>query len=357
MPGFQPFVGLFPLAFVDRDPVGPEDLAVDVAAREVGVRLEHICRQAPPHHQFDNALGNALVDQVRDAGMAEDVRGDVFLYPGPPCQPFELHANRAVRQRRVMLGDKDRHCRGDGPEGIVALPFDQEFPGHHQPDVPGPACLEVHVHHNAVVVEPEVAPFHRADLTDTEPALVEHHYDGPVPARGAGFDNLGDLIGCEEVGGNLGHGVVGRDLEAADLLFRDGDKLICDEPEVELLDDEDVVRDRVLLERASANAPAVFECCNPCIDRGHIVLIELADEAPPSDQRVGEFVGPFPAEVTRGEHLFGKGTDKLSITGYYDPRFQALQEGSLLVVGLEKVEEVVVRGQWSTERRTFHASV
>jgi len=84
LPRFQPFVGLFPLAFVDRDSVGPEDFAVDIAVCEVGASLEHICRQAPPHHQFDHALGDALVDQVCDTVVAEDVRGDVFLYPGPP---------------------------------------------------------------------------------------------------------------------------------------------------------------------------------------------------------------------------------------------------------------------------------
>ena len=262
LPGRQPFVGLLPLALVDRDPVGPEDLAVDVAAREVSIGLEHVRRQAAPHHQFDDALRDVLVDQVRDAGMTEDMRGDVLPDSGPLDEAPELHAYRAVRQRGVVLGNEDRHCGCNRHKRVIALPFDQELSGHHQPDVPGLAGLEVHIYHNAVVIEPEVAPFHQADLPDAESAFVQHHHDGQVPACGAGIDDRGDLVCGEEVGGDLGHGVVGRHLEAADLLLRDWDKFIGNEPEVELLDDENMIRDGVLLERSAPDAPAVFQCCN-----------------------------------------------------------------------------------------------
>ena len=49
------------------DSVGPQDLVVDVLAGQIGIGLEHIGREAAPHHQFDHTFGNVLFNQVRDS--------------------------------------------------------------------------------------------------------------------------------------------------------------------------------------------------------------------------------------------------------------------------------------------------
>lgn len=53
-----------PLTFGDS--IGPQDLIVDVFSREMGIGLEHIGREAAPHHQLDDTLGYVFFDEVRD---------------------------------------------------------------------------------------------------------------------------------------------------------------------------------------------------------------------------------------------------------------------------------------------------
>jgi len=73
----------------------------------VGVGGEHIGVDIAPHHQLDYRLLHALVDEVGDPGVAEDVRGDLLLDPGPLCELVKVLVDRAVGERLVLVCDED----------------------------------------------------------------------------------------------------------------------------------------------------------------------------------------------------------------------------------------------------------
>ena len=263
----------------------------------MGVGLEHVGREAAPHHQLDHALRYVLFDEVGDTGMAEDMRGNMLLDSGPLRKALELHGHGPVGKCCLVFGDEDRHFVRNRFCRVIVLPFCQGLAGHDEPDVPWLTGLEVHIRDDAPLVEGKVAPFHPPDLADAEPAFVEHHDDGPVAAAGAGADHRGDLFGREQVRGDLGHGLVMRGLEGLEFLFRDCDVLVLDEPEVELFEDDHVVGDRVLHELPAPLAPAGFQCRNAGIECGHIVFLERADEASPADKCVRNFIRTLGAGV------------------------------------------------------------
>ena len=215
--------------------------------------------------------------------MAENMRGDMLLDPGPLRKSLELHGHGPVCEGRLVLRDEDRHLVGDRFCRVIILPFCQGLAGHNEPDVPGLAGLEVHVRDDAPLVEREVAPFHSPDLTDTEPALVEHHDNGPVTAACAGAHHRGDLFGREQVRGNFGHGLVMGCLEGLEFLFRNRDVLVLDEPEVELFEDDHMVGDGVLHELPAPFAPAGFQRSDAGIKCSHVVFLKRADETSPAN--------------------------------------------------------------------------
>ena len=64
--------------------------------------------------------------------MAEYVRGDMLLDPGPLCQSLELQGHRPASEGRLVLRDEDRHLIGNRFCRIIVLPFCQGLAGHDE---------------------------------------------------------------------------------------------------------------------------------------------------------------------------------------------------------------------------------
>ncbi len=231
---------------------------------------------------------------------------------------------------------------------VVVLPFCQGLTGHNEADIAGLVGLEVHIRDHAPLVEGEIAPAHCPDLTDAEPAFVEHHDDGPVAAAGAGAHHRGDLFGREQVRGNLGHGLVMGCLEGLEFLFRDCDVLILDQPEVKLFEDDHVVGDGVLHELPAPLAPTGFQCCNAGVECSHIVFVERADEASPADKCVRDFVRTFGAGVAGRLQLSDEGPDERNITFGNFSFLQCSCKRSFGVICLDLMKGIIGNSTWGT---------
>jgi len=62
--GFQAALFESLTGFVLINPIGPQDLAIDILPGEVGIGLEHVRRETAPHHQLDHTLGYTIFDYV-----------------------------------------------------------------------------------------------------------------------------------------------------------------------------------------------------------------------------------------------------------------------------------------------------
>ena len=284
--------------FILGDAVGPENLIINVGPGKVSIGLEHVRIETSPHHQLDHALGYALFDQMGNPRVPEDVRGDMLCNAGPPCDPLQLQVYRGMGEWSGVIGDEYRHLIRNRSEGVIVLPGGNVFPGHHEPDISGFVCLEVHVHDHSPLIEGQVPPFHHANLTDSKAALVEHHDNRSVNAPDTGVHHLGYLVGGQEVGCGLRHGLMVWGYEIAEFLFRDAGIAILDEPEVKLFDNDEVIDNGVFHELCATFTGPVFQGCNSRIKRRHIVLIKRSDKTTPANQRVGQVMGPFDAGIT-----------------------------------------------------------
>ena len=278
------------------DAVVAEDLGVDVGSAQVGIGLEHVCGEVSPHHQLDDTLGHPLRDQVRDAGVAEDVRGEMLLDACPLRNPLQPAANGRVDQLLAPRVEEDKRPPF-GSVGIIGPPLGEILPGHDQADVAGPPGLERDVDDHAVLVELEISPPHPADFADAEAAFVDGHDDRTVCAAAAGPDHGLDLVGGEEVPGHLGARVCGRRPDLLDLCQREGEILVLDQPDEKTLEFLDPVVAGVLLVGCSPPVPGVLKrrAAREDVPDGQRVI--GAEVAPPADHDVRVLVDPAVADA------------------------------------------------------------
>ena len=185
----------------------------------MGVGPEHIGADVAPHHELDHALGNAFLDEMRDPAVPEDMGGDVLPDACGLRDALEPLVDGRMGEWFAAFIDEDQRIAAR-VRFVAGPPLCQVFLGHDEPDVPGHVGLEVHVRDDAVFVKREIAPRHGPDLTDAEPAFVEHHDEGPVNGPGACLHHRGDLIGSQQVCGHLGHGILGRVSGVCGFCFR-----------------------------------------------------------------------------------------------------------------------------------------
>ena len=102
-------------------------------------------------------------------------------------------------------------------------------------------------------------------------------------------------------------------LEGLEFLFRNSDVLILDEPEVKLFENDHVVGDGVLHELPAPLALAGFQCRNAGIECSHIVFLERADEAWPTDECVSIFHARLVLVLRDDCKLSYKGPDERNI--------------------------------------------
>ena len=86
--GFERFLLLLSVLLLDPIMLYNRVLGIHPGQMEVGSK--HISVDISPHHLLDNGLGESFFYQISDPGMSEDVRSDLFLDPGPLCQPVNL---------------------------------------------------------------------------------------------------------------------------------------------------------------------------------------------------------------------------------------------------------------------------
>ena len=177
---------------------------------------EHIGADVAPHHELDHALRHLFLDEMRDAAVPEDMGGDMFFNARISRDYFEMLVDGRVNEGPAMHVHEDQRIPAR-VRLVTGPPLRQVFVGHDEPDIPGHVGLEVHVRNDAVFVEREIAPGHGPDLADAEPSFVQRHDEGPLNRAGACVHHSGDLIGCQQVRGHFGHGILGRYPELAEL--------------------------------------------------------------------------------------------------------------------------------------------
>ena len=265
----------------------------------MGIGPEHIGADVAPHHELNHALGNLFLDEVRDSAVPEDVGRDVFFNARTPGKDLEMLVDG--RMDEGLAADVHEDQRVPARVRLVAgPPLCQVFVGHDEPDVPGHVGFEVHVRNDAVFVEREIAPGHGPDLAYAEPSFIQRHDERPLHGAGTGFHHRGDLIGCQEVRGHLGHGVLGGYLELVKLGRIDFGVFVLDHPEIELLEDGDEIADRVLLEWALTAVFCISQFRNPGVQIGDSVAGKGPDEPAPAHESKREFVRPPGADVLAG---------------------------------------------------------
>lgn len=297
---FQPCRGV--VGVRDADPVGFEHRRVNVLPGEVSIRPEHISADVAPHHELDDALRDLFLNEMGDAAVPEDVGGDMLLNARTLGDNLEMLVDGRMDEGLAVHVHEDQ-----GVPARVRLvagpPLCQVFVGHDEPDVPGHVCLEVHVRNNAVFIEREIAPGHGPNLADAEPSFVQRHDESPLHGTGGCFHHSIDLIRCQQVRSHLGHGILGRYPEFAELALAEIRILVLDHPEVELFEDGNKIGNCVLLEWAltAALCCSQFRDCRVQITDG--VARKGPDEPAPGNQGKREFVRPPYADVLAGPEL------------------------------------------------------
>lgn len=319
---FQPRCSV--VAVRDTDAIGFEHRGVNVLTGEVGIGPEHIGTDVAPHHELDHALRDLLLDQVRNPAVAEDMRRDVLADPGSLRDTLEPLVDGRMNEGFAAFVHKDQPLPVR-VRFVASPPLCQIFPGHDEPDVPGHVGLEVHVRDDAIFIEREIAPGHGPDLANPEPAFVEHHDERPIHGPGARFHHRGDLVRCQQISSDLGHGVLGGRPEFMDLAFGQRGILVLDHPEVKLFEDGDEVADGVLLEWLLTAALCISQLWDCCVQVTDGVVSIRPDEPAPGNQREGELVRPPRADVLAGPEFCNKFPD----LGGIDRRDGEVQKGGL----------------------------
>lgn len=283
----------------DADTVRLEHRGVNVLPGEMGVGPEHISADVAPHHKLDHTLGHAFLDEMRDPAVAEDMGRDVFPDAGCLCYALEPLVDGCVDERLAAFVDEDQPIPAR-VRLVAGPPLCQVFPGHDEPDVPRHVGLEVHIRDDSIFVERKISPGHGPDLTNTEPAFIQAHDNGPVNGPGACLHHRGDLIGSQQVSGHLGHGVLGRGSEFVDFAFGEGGIFVVDHPEVKLFEDGDEIADGVLFEWRFTAALCTSQLRDCSVEISNGIVCKRTDEPAPGDEREGEFVCPTGADVLAG---------------------------------------------------------
>lgn len=182
----------------------------------MGVGPEHIGADVAPHHELDHAFRYLFLDEMRDTAVPEDVGCDMFLNARMPGNNLEMLVDGRMDERFAMHVHEDQRVPAR-VRFVAGPPLCQVFVCHYEPDVPGHVGLEVHVRNDTVFIEREIAPGHGPDLANAEPSFVQRHDESPFHGAGARFDHRGDLVRCQQVGGHLGHRILGGYPEFAEL--------------------------------------------------------------------------------------------------------------------------------------------
>jgi len=277
---------------------------------------------------------------VGDAGVAEDVRGDVFRDPGTLGKAVELFLHGGVGEGPAVLVHKHEGL-ADGVERVVVPPGGKVLAGHDKPDIPGLSGLEVDIDDDPILVHEDVLPGKGAHLADPEPAFVEHHDEGAVPAPEGGVHQGLHLGGREQVGGLFGHGVFGGDLEAPDLSVREVGVAVLDRPPIELFEDDDVVGDGVLLEGFAAGAGGGLEGGDALVDVGHAVLQVWPNEPPPPDEGEDDLVCSTCTDVVAGLRFGDELTDQVGVARGERAVGKTTVDGVLRIGALDAMERAV----------------
>jgi len=299
------------------DTVDPAQLLINIVPGQVSIDLEHRGMHRPPHHHLDHTFRDSFVDEMSDPGVAEEVRCDMLRNPSPLTYAAKLFDDPAVGEWSPLLIEEDQ-CVSFWDTGIISPPLGEISLHHDDPDISGNPGLEVHIGDHAGAIKGEIAPLHLAKLTDTEASLIEHPDKGPVPAPAAGRQEGFHLFWCEEVRGLVGHGVLGRDLDATDLPLRKIGIFVLDHPENELPENPDPIVLGILLEWRAFLSETVLHCVNAGIDIGDREILIGTYEPPPSDQDIDELVCPAGANVCSDLSLGYELLDEISIT-FGDP--------------------------------------
>ena len=178
----------------------------------MGIGAEHLGMDRAPHDQLDDAFRNSILDHVRYPGMAEQMWGQVLLDTGTFTDDPELGDGRLVPEPGLPVVEEYRGVALGRP-GIVQTPLDDILLPSDNRDISRNVCLDIDIHHDAVLVEGEVAPFHGRGLPDPEAPFIDEGNHGQVVALVTGLVEKLDLLGGDHLGGGFCHRVVRRDLD------------------------------------------------------------------------------------------------------------------------------------------------
>jgi len=180
---------------------------VDVTTGEVSIGLEHVSSEGAPHHEFDDAFIDAVLNEVGDTGMPEDVRGDMFGDAGTASNLLDLTVYSRMIQRISLLGEKYKCVRFRG-ERIIIFPSGDMFCRHDEADISRFAGFEIDIDDNAVLIEFHIIPDECPQFSDAKATFIEHGDNRPVPAVLAAPYHSGDFFFGEDVVRLFGHGLL-----------------------------------------------------------------------------------------------------------------------------------------------------
>jgi len=178
-----------------------------------------------------------------------------------------------------------------------------------------------------------------ADLPGTESSFIEGHDHGTVPGDPAVFDQGLDLLGCQELRCRLGLRIPSRSFDSPDLLLGKVRVLVLDHPEKEQFEDCHMIGEGVLLEWPAIVVLSVFNGLDSGIDCPYRKGSKFRKVTTPSQEGVGEFIGPLLTDPSGCPSLGNKFIEEPGIEGCDFSLIQIPRDMALGVVnpGLRKV--------------------
>ena len=306
--------------------VDPPELPFDILPGEVGIGAKHLGMDRPPHDQLDHTLRDPLLDHVGDPGVPEEMGSQALLDPGTFPNDPELGDGRLVPEERSPVVDEDR-CVSFRSPGIVQPPLYDILHSCDDRDVPRDVCLEIHVHHDPVLVEGEVLPLHGPGLADAEASFIDEGDHGPVVAPVACLVETLNLLRSYQLGRGLGHRVVRRDLDPHHLLFGKRGELVFHQPNKELFQDPDEIMLGVLSERSALRSISILQGLDAVVNIGNGHPAELGEEPAPVHKGVCDLVHPGQADTSRDFLFSDELADQSNVVLRYPAFFQSILDG------------------------------
>jgi len=254
------------------------------------------------------------------------MRCQALLNASPFAKSLELGDGCLVPEERSPVVDEDRSVSLRSP-GIVQSPLYDILHSCDDRDVPRNVCLEVHVHHDPVLVEGKILPLHGRGLAYAEASLINEGDHGPIIAPVACLVETLDLLRRNHLGRGLCHRIVGWDLDSQYLLFREGGVFVLHHPDEELFQDPEEVVLGVLCERSALGGVSVLQLLDTAVDvrDGHPVI--FGKEPAPMHKGVRDLVHPGKPDTSRDLFLSNELADQSNIVLRYPAFFQSILDG------------------------------